>query len=189
MEYKQNKKSQDTLTEQISTLFFSKDKITEINKTLLSNFGNYNLNREVKEQIITIIVKNMKLVFRKLNLSQITNSNIKTIYDQFRKVVIDISLQEIKKSKIIESALPDTTNLKFQRDFKSNPNTGNKLMDRPEQTKQTRNNEQHLDKTSKNNFDGFSNNMYESNFDNAFKPIVDNLSDKDIFNNYDTGRS
>jgi hypothetical protein len=54
---------------------------------------------------------------------------------------------------------------------------GNKIMERPTPTKQT------------NSFTNFSNNNYEASLDQAFRPIVDNVTEENHFNNYTNGRN
>ena len=193
------------MSEQLQGVFFSKDTIGALNKTLMQQSNYQNLNREGKEKLINVLIKNMKTVYRSLDTSKINNENFKSIFDQFKKHSVIESLDELKKSNTFENHQQTTADLKFQRDFKSNPNQGTKLMDRPESTKhistptptnlnqRVNNLEKKREEQRKNNdpFSGFSSDMgnYDSSLDNAFKPIVNNLTEQDYFNNYDTGRN
>ena len=155
----------------------------------------------------------MKTVYRSLDTSKINKDNFNSIFEQFKKHSVIESIGELKKSNALMDYQQSTSDLKFQRDFKSNPNPGNKFLDRPESTKiitnsntnsNTNQNPSNLNQRVNNlekrreeqrklndPFSGFSSDMgnYESSLDQAFKPIVDNLSDQEYFNNYDTGRN
>ncbi len=192
------------MSEQLQSVFFSKDTIAGLNKVLMQQSNYQNLNREGKEKLINVLIKNMKTVYRSLDTSKINKDNFNSIFDQFKKHSVIESIGELKKTNALMEYQQSASDLKFQRDFKSNPNPGNKFMDRPESTKsigttnpsnlnqRVNNLEKKREEQRKMNdpFSGFSPDMggYESSLDQAFKPIVDNLTDQDYFNNYDKGR-
>ena len=51
------------MVEQIQAKFFSKDNISGLNKILLQQTDNQNISRENKQELISILVKNMKIIF------------------------------------------------------------------------------------------------------------------------------
>ena len=180
------------MSEQLQNMFFSKDTIAGLNKIIVQQSNYQNLSREGKEKLINILIKNMKTVYRSLDATKINKDNFGSIFDQFKKHSVIESIGEIKKTNVLTNLQQSSSDLKFERDFKSNPNPGNKFMDRPESTKiQVNNLEKKKEEQINNSLSGFSanKNNYESSLDQAFKPIVDNLTDQDYFNNYDTGRN
>lgn len=168
------------MSEQLQSMFFSKETIAGLNKIILQQSNYQNLNREGKEKLINILVKNMKVVYRSLDSSKINKDNFNSIFDQFKKHSVVESLGEIKKTNALMNLQQSPSDLKFERDFKSNPNQGNKFLDRPESTKSI---------PPQVNDKPISNKNFDSSLDQAFKPIVENLTDKDYFNNYDSGRT
>ena len=179
---------------QIQNLFFAKDTISELNKTILQNQILQNLPRESKQEIIDILIRNMKIVYKNLDISKINQSNIQSIHGQFKKISLEQTINDINKHT---NYLKSPTDLKFQRDFTSNPNKGNKLMDRPESTK----GDQPIKQPSLTNTKpglNFNLNTNTNNFDDAFKPMIDNIqmvseslkpgssiiSEQNVFNNY-----
>jgi hypothetical protein len=194
------------MEEQIQKLFFSKDNISGFYKILLTQLNLQNINRDGKEELINILIKNMKMVFRSIDSSKINKKNYDSIFDQFKKHSISESSTEIKKTNLLELYQKSTSDLKYERDFNSNPNNGVKFMDRPETTKMIKSTstpsslnqkvndveqKRMLQRQSNDPFGGFSSDMgnYDSNLDKAFRPIVDDLTDQDHFNSYDTGRT
>ena len=186
----------------VQQIFFSKETISVLNKNLLQDGTIQNLSRDGKQEVINILIKNMKTIYKNLDSSKINKSNFTSIFDQFKKLSVTHTLSDIKKQNLVGVYQQSPADLKFQRDFTSNPNKGNQLMDRPEPTKQmdpkTANHQIHKveqqrtqQKQQMDPFSGFSADMgsYDSNLDAAFRPIVDSLTDQDVFNNYDTGRN
>jgi len=180
---------------QIQNIFFAKDTISELNKVILQNQILQNLPRESKQEIIDILIKNMKLVYKNLDISKINQSNIQSIHTQFKKISLEQTINDINKHT---NYLKSPTDLKFQRDFTSNPNKGNKLMDRPESTKT---NQSVKEPTLINTNPGlnFNLNANTNSFDDAFKPMSDNLSmitepvktgtTQNVFNNYSSDKN
>jgi len=180
---------------QIQNIFFAKDTISELNKVILQNQILQNLPRESKQEIIDILIKNMKIVYKNLDISKINQSNIQSIHTQFKKISLDQTINDINKHT---NYLKSPTDLKFQRDFTSNPNKGNKLMDRPESTKT---NQPVKEPTLINTNPGlnFNLNANTNSFDDAFKPMSDNLSmikepiktgnTQNVFNNYSSDKN
>jgi hypothetical protein len=174
------------MSEQLQSMFFSKETISGLNKIILQQSNYQNLNREGKEKLINILVKNMKVVYRSLDASKINKDNFNSIFDQFKKHSVVESISEIKKTNVLMNLQQSSSDLKFERDFKSNPNPGNKFLDRPESTKSIT---PQVDVMKKQTSNLSNKNSNDSSLDQIFKPIVENLTDIDYFNNYDAGRN
>ena len=184
------------LTEQtqIQNIFFAKDTISELNKTILQNQILQNLPRESKQEIIDILIRNMKMVYKNLDISKINQSNIQSIHGQFKKISLEQTINDINAHT---NYLKSPTDLKFQRDFTSNPNKGNKLMERPESTKSNQSVKQPILTNTKPGLN-FNLNTNTNNLDDAFKPINTGLqiaprdksqglsetTEHNVFNNY-----
>jgi hypothetical protein len=154
--------------------------------------------RDTKQELVNTLIKNMKEVWKSIDKSKINNSNFDSIFEQFKKHSVIESIGEFKKSNS-----PNINTMKYQRDFNSNPNNGNKLMERPVASKldptpsslnqKVQQVEQKRIQQRKSNdpFQGVSADMnnYDSMLDQAFKPIVENINDDQRFNNFDSGRS
>lgn len=186
----------------IQQIFFGKDTISGLNKVLLQDSSLQNLSREGKQEVINLLVKNMKNVYKNLDSSKINKTNFPSIFEQFKKISLSHTISDVKKQNLPGTHQQSPSDLKFQRDFTSNPNKGNQIMDRPEPTKQidprtanqqVQNVEQRRNqqRQQSDQFAGFSADMgnYESNLDAAFRPIVDSLTDQEAFTSYDTGRN
>ena len=178
------------MSEELQNEFFSKKTIAGLNKLMLQQSNYQNLNRDGKEKLINILIKNMKVVYRSLDSTKINKDNFTSIFDQFKKHSVNESLEEIKKSNVLMNLQQSSSDLKFERDFKSNPNPGNKFLDRPESTKSITP-QVNITKKPNENLSGVSANKskFDSSLDQAFKPMVENLTDQNFFNNYDTGRN
>ena len=115
----------------VQQIFFSKETISVLNKNLLQDGTIQNLSRDGKQEVINILIKNMKTIYKNLDSSKINKSNFTSIFDQFKKLSVTHTLSDIKKQNLVGVYQQSPADLKFQRDFTSNPNKGNQLMDRP----------------------------------------------------------
>ena len=175
------------MTEQIQTIFFSKDNISNLNKILLQQTNKQNVSRDDKQKIINILIKNMKIIYKQIDISKINPNNFNDIFTQFKNHTLTNTINEINNEINNEIKIPTMnkantpSELKFHRDFNSNPNNGNKLMERPTATKQTelynQQNNYNISQTNSNN-----------DFNNVFKPIV-NKTETVNFNNYTEGKN
>ena len=170
---------QNQTQNQIQNLFFSKDTISGFNKIILQDQTLQNLSRDGKQEIIDLLIKNMKSIYKNIDLSKINQTNYPSIFDQFKKISISQTNNDIKKYNIISNFQQSSSELKLQRDFNSNPNKGNLLMERPENprnkqqlTQPKQPTKQPIKLNQQNNlFQGVSADMgnYDSNLDAAFK--------------------
>ena len=175
------------------SIFFSKETISGLNKILLQQSNYQNLSREGKQEIINVLVKNMKSIYKSIDQSRVNSNNFNNVFDQFKKASLTDTLSELKRTNVLQNHLQSPSDLKFQRDFASNPNSGNKLMERPEATKIQGNLNQKVQKSEQKRneqFRGVTSDMnnYDSTLDQVFRPIVDN-SDDNFATKYETGRT
>ena len=127
------------MSDQIQKIFFSKDIISNLNKLLnqeINPNNDINLTRELKQQLIDLLIKNMKSIFKSMDTSKISSSNLDSILDQFKNFSINETVKEIKSLNLL-NVHKQTTDIKFQRDFNSLPTSGNIMIDRPKSTKNT----------------------------------------------------
>jgi hypothetical protein len=134
----------------------------------------------------------MKGVYKSIDLSKINNNNFESIFEQYKKHSVLETLDEMKRT----TSQANTSDLKYKRDFNSNPNSGNKLMERPTPTKMNEspsNINQRVMQVEQNRktntFQGVppGMNSYESNLDQVFKPIVDD-TEINQYSNFSSGK-
>jgi hypothetical protein len=163
-------------------ILFSKDNISNLNKQILENFNLNNLDKDNKKKIIDILIKTMKTIYKsKLDLKRIDNKNAKGIITQFNKASITETAKELSKDEdLLQIINPNSSKRKFQRDFESNPNEGNRIMDRP----QAVSNKSRIENQFLYPPDYSKSKEPDSKFDRLFKPIVDNVNEEYKFNQY-----
>ena len=61
----------EDITLQLQNIFFSKDTIATCNKSLLTQSNLNDISRENKQEIINLLVKNMKMVYRSIDINRI----------------------------------------------------------------------------------------------------------------------
>jgi hypothetical protein len=169
----------------IQDMFFSKDMIAGLNKSLIQQANLQNLNRESKQEVINILVKNMKTIYRAIDSSKINRTNIGSILDQYKSHSLTEAINEISKSKLNNKIELTPSDLKFKRDFASNPTNGNKFLDRPESTKKTGTPIVPIVQQMRNK----SIPTQQNELDQMFKPIVNENAPNKPFNNYNAGRT
>ena len=113
----------------IQNIFFSKENISLINNSILETNSLQSADKQYKMKIVEILIKNMKIIFKSLDTSKITQNNINSIKLQFNKLSGEQTFKEMKST--LQKPEVNSAQLKFERDFRSKPNSGNKLMDRP----------------------------------------------------------
>ena len=164
-------------TKLVQNTLFSKDNISNLNKQILETYNLNDIDKPMKKKIIDILIKNMKTIYKKLDLKKIDNKNFKAIVAQFNKGSIGETGRELSKDEeLLQMISPNSSQLKFKRDFNSNPNSGNKIMERPSSASNKNKNEflYPPDYTK----------QPDSRFDKLFKPIVDNVNEDYQFNQY-----
>jgi len=170
----------------IKDVLFSKDTISNLNKKLLEKFNLNDINKDSKKKVIDLLIKNMKTVYRALDLKKITKKNFNSIFAQYNKACLDQTSAELGRAEMLQNIQPDASQLKQKRDFESNPNSGNKIMERPKGVSNKSLNQSNFLYPPGMNTE--NKNRLDSKFDNLFKPIVDNVDDNYKFNQYQYGR-
>ena len=177
--------------ENIQENFFSKNNITELNKKLLHDLNANNTNSKDKQYIMSILIKHMQTTWRKIDASKINKSNVQSIFSQFNNISLKNTFSELNEL-INKKKIKDPNSLKFERDFKSNPNNGVTYMKRSqsilEDNAMMRNsilgpNEDYI---IKNQQAQKSANNFESGLDNLFRPLIADPPNEPSFNNYQT---
>lgn len=163
----------------VQDTFFSKENISTLNKKIIEKNNFHNIPKEGKKQIIDLIIKSMKTVYKSIDLRKINKKNFESIYNQFNQVSLQEVEKELKKKDILTIIQPNAADLKFKRDFDSNPNAGNKVMERPSSSSNTF--------LLPPNYDS-EKNITNNKFDKLFKPIVDNVDENYAFNQYQYGK-
>jgi hypothetical protein len=165
----------------ITDTFFSKENISALNKKLLEKNNLLEINKDGKKKIIDLLIKNMKLVYKSLDLKKINKKNFVSIYDQFNKSCFNESQKELSSNDNSTINQLNSSRLKFERDFNSNPNNGNRLSERPVPSQ---NKNQFLYPPDNNE----NKNSNPDRFDKLFKPIVEQVNDDYTFNQYQYGK-
>jgi hypothetical protein len=177
--------------ENIQENFFSKNNISLLNNKLLENLNVKNLNEKQRIYIAQTIVNNMKIIWKNIDINKIKPENFQSVLKQFNSIVYKNSFEEIKK--IIapkENNFIDSNQKKYERDFKSNPNNGVIVHERPESMMKKNNswlgpNEQYVINSQE--IHNLAN-QPDRNLDNLFRPIVDKIPEEAKFNNYTIGK-
>ena len=164
----------------ITDTFFSKENISSLNKKILEKNKLTEIPKEAKKKIIDLLIKNMKIIYKSLDLKKINKKNFDSIYQQFNKTSFNETQKELSLTDILGINEVNAAQLKFERDFNSNPNNGNKVSERPVPSQ---------------NINQFlyppNNNQNKSNndkFDKLFKPIVEQVNENYKFNEYQYGK-
>jgi hypothetical protein len=164
----------------ITDTFFSKENISTLNKKLLEKNNLTEINKDGKKKIIDLLIKNMKLVYKSLDLKKINKKNFDSIYQQFNKTCYNETQKELRSNDILAFSELNASQLKFERDFNSNPNNGNKVSERP------------VPSQNANQFlyppDINQNKGNNDKFDKLFKPIVEQVNENYKFNQYQYGK-
>ena len=177
--------------ENIQENFFSKNNIEILNKKLLDQLNAISANGKDKQYIVNTLLKNMKITWKKIDSTKINRNNFQSIFTQFNNLSLKTTYLELNEL-INNKKTKDPSILKFERDFKSNPNSGVTFMERSQSVMDNsllRNNSilgpnenyilknQQVQKTA-NNFD--------SGLDNLFRPLINDPPNEPSFNNYQT---
>jgi hypothetical protein len=174
---------------EIKEILFSKDTISALNKQVLEKFNLTEVNKESKKKVIDLLIANMKIVYKSLDPKKINNKNMNSVFTQFNKVCLEQTSKELSKDDVLALIQPNSSQLKFERDFKSSPNSGNKLMERPQAVSNRSINQSQSQFLYPPGFKNENVSKPDAKFDRLFKPIVDQVDDNfQSFNNYQHGR-
>jgi hypothetical protein len=171
--------------ENVQETFFSKNNIGLLNNQVLENLQFSNLTQNERIMIANTLVDQMKKVWSTLDFSKINLSNIKSVQKQFNSISLKYCINEV--SMILNRQRnneKDPATLKFERDFKSNPNNGVTFMERSQSNNKMSKlgpNEQSMKKQYQTH--SLTNN-FQPGLDNQFKPLIENSEDEPMFNSY-----
>jgi hypothetical protein len=129
----------------IKSKFFAKDNIITIYNNLYNKKFSKNINIEDKKKIISLIIENMKLVYKNIDHNKVNNNNIQNIFDQFNNHSLEESLKEInktdeynkytsQKSPVVHNNIKNNKTLERNFAVCSNYNKNN-IMERPTTSK------------------------------------------------------
>jgi len=173
---------------QVQNIFFAKTNIAELNNIILNKTEATNLIQDGRKEIINLLIKNMKTIYKSIDVDKINNNNFNSILEQFKKHSVYETINELSKSNLLSKyqnkivpqvaqvAKSNASTLKFNRDFHSNPNNGVVYVDRPQSSKHT--GQINDDKPPQ---------KMTSSLDNAFKPIINDISNE--LKNYDSNKN
>lgn len=116
-------------SEYIKTHFFSKENIISINKRLFEKkkFTN-NMIKDDKKEIVTIIIENMKIIYKNLSIDKINENNYSSIFDQFNNHSLEESINDINKLHKFNKYILSDSNV---RDFSICKKVNTNMIDRP----------------------------------------------------------
>ena len=69
----------------LQSSFFSKEVVSTLNKLLVNECNLHNISREGKQEVVNILIKNMKNVYRAIDLTKINTVNFNSIFEQYKK--------------------------------------------------------------------------------------------------------
>ena len=121
----------------IQNMFFEKNNLKKMNDTILQKMNLTNSTPEQKRYIVEMLIKNMKLVWQKIDSTKINQSNFNTIFSQFNSYSFNSTIKELQEK--IKPQNPEPSTLKFERDFLSTPQNPVQVPQRAQPSKQTAN--------------------------------------------------
>ena len=118
----------------IQELFLSKKNISMLNRIILDRLELKNKPKNMKRQCVQILINNMKKVYKSIDKSRISDDNINSVLKQYNNWCMKVTINDLKSSvsgKPSRDSGPQISNIQFQRDIKSNPQSKVKYFDRP----------------------------------------------------------
>lgn len=170
----------------IQNMFFDKNNLKKLNDTILQKMNLLNSSPEQKRYIIEMLIKNMKLVWQKIDSSKINQNNFSTILNQFNLYSFNNTIKELQEK--IKPQNPEPSSLKFERDFLSTPQNPVQVPQRAQPSKQNNpNNSMHGPNSyymeeAKRTHQLAS--QFEPEIDSLFRPLAPSIPDEPSFNNY-----
>lgn len=124
-------------------IFLSKNNTINLFKNIVSKNNLNKLTKQDKQKIVQVIIKNMKKIFKSIDLKKINKSNYKSILEQFNSLTLNESIENIKDMKLIKK--PSLSQRKYNRDFNSHPKREIQYMNRPDTSYQMSDQDNNLD--------------------------------------------
>ena len=186
----------------IQNMFFEKNNLKKMNDTILQKMNLTNSTPEQKRYIVEMLIKNMKLVWQKIDSTKINQANFNTIFSQFNSYSFNNTIKELQEK--IKPQNPEPSSLKFERDFLSTPQNPVQVPQRAQPSKQTSNynsgqgtNYNSGQGTNYNTVQGANSyymdeakrthqlaSQFEPEIDSLFRPLAPTIPDEPSFNNY-----
>jgi hypothetical protein len=110
--------------------FFSKKNIKGLNSKLLNKNNLESISREEKKRIVNILIGNMKKIYKNIDAGRVNKSNLESIKNQFNEWVFNETNDYLGNNR--KKPKKKLADIRFQREYSSNPNTKVRYMDRPE---------------------------------------------------------
>ena len=111
--------------------FFSKENIKGLNSKLLNKNNLESISRDEKKKIVNILITNMKKVYKNIDAERVNKGNLESIKNQFNDWVFK-EMNDYLGGNNRKKPKKKLAELRFQREYSSNPNTKVRYMDRPE---------------------------------------------------------
>jgi hypothetical protein len=180
----------------IQNMFFEKNNLKKMNDAVLQRMNLSNSSPEQKRYIIEILIKNMKLIWQKIDKTKINETNFNTIFNQFNSFSFNNTIKELQEK--IKPQNHEPSSLKFERDFLSTPQNPVQVPQRAQPTKQNTNNNSGQENGYNNNSINGPNSYYmeeakkaqrlasqfEPEINSLFRPIAPTIPEEASFNNY-----
>ena len=188
--------------ENIQNIFFDKNNLIKLNDIILQKMNLNNTSQEQKKYIVETLIKHMKIVWQKIDISKINKNNLNTIMNQFNSYSLNNTIKELQEK--IKPQNQEPSQLKFERDFLSTPQNPVLVPQRAQPTQQytppIQSNKQYNQPTQQSaqqNYQG-SNSYYmeeskrkhqlasqfEPEIDSLFRPLTPDTHSEPSFNNY-----
>ena len=155
----------------MNKIFLSRENTSKLYKNILEENSLQALPRKSKELVVSMLVNNMKEVYKHINTEKVNKSNFKHIFGQFNSMCIKETSNNLKNSKVFNGEDSHVSRVKFARDFNSTPNKKVQFMERPKHMTQVGRNQKStssLDKMAM---------QSSSTLDNMFQPITNSTYD------------
>ena len=163
----------------MNKIFLSRENTSKLYKNILEENKLQALPRKSKELVVSMLVSNMKEVYKHLDHSKVNRSNVNHILGQFNNMCISETSKNLRNSKVFNGEDSQVSRVKFARDFNSTPNKKVQFMDRPKHMNQGLRNQ-----NSSSSLDMMA--MQSSNnLDNMFQPITNSTYDTPMNNDSD----
>ena len=159
--------------------FIENKNIKKLYKTMSKKYKLKSSSTKRKQEVLDILQKNMKKVYKSLDYSKINSKNLNAVHKQFNNLCIEETDEELRNMDNDQSK--QISQLKFKRDFSSKPKKKVKFMNRPTFTKSV-NNERNIpqprEKKSENS----------SSLDRMFGMLMETNQNENSFNNVSHGK-
>ena len=85
----------------------------------------FDLDKSRKQEIVNILIDNMKVVYKSIDLSKVSKKNYKSIMKQFNKLSVKETLNKLRSDNIIKKRVTFNENIQINHNKNNNINTQN----------------------------------------------------------------